>query len=200
VNDDNLSNVRWEASRHFRSKKREYLKDKINEFESDSKKKNIRQLYKGINEFNEVYQPKTNVMKDESSDLLVDHHKILNGWKDYFCQLLNVHGVGCVRQTEMHTAEPSVPEASVSEVQVAIGKLKRYKSPGVEISAELIQTGRKTLHSEIHRLLSLSGTKNCLSSGKSQLFTKRAIKLTVAIIKAYHCCKHHKKFYQHSSL
>jgi hypothetical protein len=30
-NEDNLSNVRREASRYFRNKKREYLKDKINE-------------------------------------------------------------------------------------------------------------------------------------------------------------------------
>jgi hypothetical protein len=29
VNEDNLSNVRREASRHFRNKKREYLKNKI---------------------------------------------------------------------------------------------------------------------------------------------------------------------------
>jgi hypothetical protein len=27
----------------------------------------------------------------------------------------------------MHTAEPFVPEPSASEVEVAIGKLKRYK-------------------------------------------------------------------------
>jgi hypothetical protein len=38
-----------EASRHFRNKKREYLKDKINEFETNSKYKNIRNLYRGIN-------------------------------------------------------------------------------------------------------------------------------------------------------
>jgi hypothetical protein len=51
ANEDNLSDVRWEASRHFRNKKREYLKDKINELESNSKNKNIRDLYRGINEF-----------------------------------------------------------------------------------------------------------------------------------------------------
>jgi hypothetical protein len=41
VNEDNLSNVRTEASRYFRNKKREYLKDKINETELNSKNKNI---------------------------------------------------------------------------------------------------------------------------------------------------------------
>jgi hypothetical protein len=45
-------------------------------------------------------------------------------------------------QTEMHTAEPFVPEPSFSEAEIAIGKLKRYKSPGVDqIPAELIQAG-----------------------------------------------------------
>jgi hypothetical protein len=56
---------------------------------------------------------------------LPDPHKILNRWKNYFCQLFNVHSVGGVRQTEMHTAVPFVPEPSTSEAEVAIGKLKR---------------------------------------------------------------------------
>jgi hypothetical protein len=48
-----------------------------------------------------------------------------------------------------------VPEPSISEGEVAIGKLKRYKSPGADqIPAELIQAGGGTLHSEIQNLLS----------------------------------------------
>jgi hypothetical protein len=35
VNGDNLSDIRREANRHSRNKKREYLKDKINELESN---------------------------------------------------------------------------------------------------------------------------------------------------------------------
>jgi hypothetical protein len=42
---------------------------------------------------------------------------------------LNIHGAGGVRQTEMHTAKPFVPEPSASVAEVAIGRLKRYKSP-----------------------------------------------------------------------
>jgi hypothetical protein len=52
--------------------------------------------------------------------------------------------------TEIQIAEPFVPEPSISEVEVAIGKLKRYKSPGADqIPAELIQAGVEKLHSEI---------------------------------------------------
>jgi hypothetical protein len=47
----NLNNVRCKASRHFRNKMREYLKDKMNELAMNSKNKNIRDLYRGINEF-----------------------------------------------------------------------------------------------------------------------------------------------------
>jgi hypothetical protein len=46
MNGDNLKIVRHEASRHFRDKKREYLKDKINNLATNSKNKNIRVLYR----------------------------------------------------------------------------------------------------------------------------------------------------------
>jgi hypothetical protein len=62
VNEDNLSNVRREASRHFRNKKREYLKDKITDIELNSKNKNIRDLYRGINGFKKGYQPRTTTL------------------------------------------------------------------------------------------------------------------------------------------
>jgi hypothetical protein len=49
VNENNLSNVRQEASRLFRNKKREYLKDRTNERDSNSRNKNVRDPYRGIN-------------------------------------------------------------------------------------------------------------------------------------------------------
>jgi hypothetical protein len=65
VNEDNLRNVRREDSKHFKNKKREYLKGKITEIELNSKSKNIRDLHRGITEFKKGYQPKTNLVKDE---------------------------------------------------------------------------------------------------------------------------------------
>jgi hypothetical protein len=79
---------------------------------------------------------------------------------NYFCQLLNVQQVGGIRQTEIQTAEPFVPEPIISEVEAAIGKLKRYKSPGTDqIPADLIQAGGETLHSEIHEFIKLIWNK-----------------------------------------
>jgi hypothetical protein len=54
----------------------------------------------------------------------------------------------------IRTAEPLVPEPSLVEVEIAIGKLKSYKSPGTDnIPAELIKAGGETLCSEICRLI-----------------------------------------------
>jgi hypothetical protein len=48
------------------------------------------------------------------------------------------------------------PVPSASEVDVAIGELKRYKSPGVDqIPAELIQARGETLHLEIRKCIKL---------------------------------------------
>jgi hypothetical protein len=57
INGVNMNNVRCEANRYFRNKKRESLKDKINELATNSKNKNIRDLYRGINEFKKGYKP-----------------------------------------------------------------------------------------------------------------------------------------------
>jgi hypothetical protein len=51
MNEDNLNNTKYEASGHFRNKKRQYLKDRIIEFAANSKNINFTDLYKGINEF-----------------------------------------------------------------------------------------------------------------------------------------------------
>jgi hypothetical protein len=86
IKGDNLNNVRREASRHFRNKRREYLKDKINELATNSMNMNIRDLYRGINKFKRGYRPRNNLVKDENGDQLADSHNILIRWKNYFSQ------------------------------------------------------------------------------------------------------------------
>jgi hypothetical protein len=113
---------------------------------------------------------------------------------------LNVQGAGGVRQTEIHTAEPFVPEPSTNEVEVTIRKLKMYKAQGSDhIPAELIQAGGEILHSEMHKLFMLVWNKEeLLTRGRnrlSYLFTKGVIRLTAVIIEAYHCCQLHTTFY-----
>jgi hypothetical protein len=93
-------------------------------------------------------------VKDKNGNVFADSHCILNRWKNYFSQLLNVHNVSNVRQIEVNTAEPLVPGSSRLEVEIAVAKLKKYKSPGSDqIPAELIQAGGEMLLSENHKLI-----------------------------------------------
>jgi hypothetical protein len=43
---DNLNNIRRETSRHFQNKKREYLKDKINEIATKGRNKKLENCIK----------------------------------------------------------------------------------------------------------------------------------------------------------
>jgi hypothetical protein len=118
----------------------------------NSKKKIIRDLYRGLNEFKRGYQPRSYLMKDENGDLLADSHNVLNRWWNYFCYILNVHKVSDVRQIEAYTGEPLVPGLASFEVEIAVARLKKLKSLGNDqIPAELIQVGEETLRSEIHK-------------------------------------------------
>jgi hypothetical protein len=81
-------------------------------------------------------------------------NSILAKWKINSSQLLYARGLNDVTPTEIHTAEPLVPEPSAFEVEMAIKKLKGPKSTAIDqISAELIKAGCRTIRSEIHKLV-----------------------------------------------
>jgi hypothetical protein len=54
--------------------KKGYLKTKIDELETNSMTKNIRGLYRGINDFKKGYHRRTNKVKDENGDLVTGPH------------------------------------------------------------------------------------------------------------------------------
>jgi hypothetical protein len=69
-------------------------------------------------------------------------------------EMFSVHGFSDVRQTGIHTAELLVLEKRAFEFEMAIEKIKRHKSPGIDqILAELIKAVDRTIRSEIHKLI-----------------------------------------------
>jgi hypothetical protein len=132
-------------------------------------------------------QPRNNLVKDKNSDLLVEFHNILNRWKKYFYQLLNVHSVNDVKKIQRHAAGPLVPERSRTKCDNAIVKLERYKSPGGDrIQAELIQAGGETFLSVTHELINSILNKKDLPVQRKESITvfiyKKGDQLTVVII------------------
>jgi hypothetical protein len=146
------------------------------------------------------YEPRSNLVKDENGDLLADSNTIVNRWKSYFFQLLNVHDVREVRQIEIHTAEPLAPGPSHLEIEISIAKLKKYKSPGSDqIPAEMYQAGGEILMSVIHKLIASIWNKEELPDLWKESIILPIHKMgdkTVIIIVGYHCYQLHTKFYQ----
>jgi len=98
-----------------------------------------------------------------------------------------------------------VPEPSVFEVEMAIGKVKSHKSPGIDqIPAECIKIDGRTIRSEIHKQFIRSGIwRNCLRIGRSRSlyrFIRRAIKHTIVIIEAYLFSNYVQNFIQHPAV
>jgi NADH:ubiquinone oxidoreductase subunit C len=68
--------------------------------------------------------------------MVTNSHSILARWRNHFSQLLNLHGVNYVRQTEIHTAEQLIPEASAFEVEIL---LKSYNDTNHQAIIKLQQ-------------------------------------------------------------
>ena len=136
---DNLNNVRREASRHFRNRKKAYLKAKFEELKLRGWQKILGTCIGASMNLRRICQPRTNRVKDEKGDVVADSHSILVGWRDYFSQLLHVHRFNKIRKTEIHTVELLVPEPSAFEKELAIERLKSCISPAVDqIPGELL--------------------------------------------------------------
>ena len=100
------------------------MKVKTEELESNSRIYNVRDLYRGINDFKKWYEPRITIVKGEKGDLVEDSHRIMARWRKYFSQLLNVHEGKDVRQAEVQTVERLVPAPSAFEFELAIEKKK----------------------------------------------------------------------------
>ena len=122
--------------------------------------------------------------------MFADSHSLLDRWLNHFSQLLNIHGVNDIRQTELHAAEPKVPEPSAFGVELVIEK--------PEVTSHQLQGVEHFALRSINLLILFGIRRNCLWSGRNRslyLFIRTVIKQTVVIIGAYHFCQLRTKFY-----
>jgi len=135
----------------------------------------------------------------EKGVLFADSHGILARWRNHLSQLLNVHGVNDVRQAEIHTAEPLLPEPSAFEFELPIEKLQSHNSKrSYQIPAELIKVGGRTIWYEIHKLTSAWNKEDLSEEWKESIIVpiyKKGDKQIVVIRLAYHFRQQRTKFY-----
>jgi hypothetical protein len=142
--------------------------------------------------------PRSKSVKVLNDDFLADSINILIRWKkySYFAELFNVQRFSDVRQIEMHTDEPLVPDPTLSGVENRRGiyhqSVTKFRQNWFK--QEMKHYGLKSINS----LILFGIRKNFLFSGRSLLlykFARRAMELTVVIIVGYHCYQLHTKCY-----
>jgi len=129
-----------------------------------------------------------------------DSYRILARWSNYFSQIFNVYGFSEVRQTEIHTPEPLLPEPSAFEFEMVIEELKSHKSPGSDqIPAELIKAEGRKICSEFHKLIISNWNKEELPEEWKELIIvpiyKKGDKTDRGSYRGIEVCQLRSKFY-----
>jgi hypothetical protein len=85
--------------------------------------------------------------------LITEYRSILARWRDYFSQLLNVHGVNDVWHSEIRTVESMVSELSGFEFEMAVEKLKRLINMYLSNPSGMIKVWGRSIRSENIKLI-----------------------------------------------
>ena len=152
---DDYKDKRRIANRILKKKKKEHLKQKINNIEEARQNNDVRKFYKDINDGRKTFKPRSNICKSEDGTLLCNKEQVLKRWKEFFEKTLNTQSDENEYAPKVyHTVEPLVIPPTMDEVQSTINRLKNLKAPGVDsIPSELIKLGGDSLHREIYHLI-----------------------------------------------
>lgn len=74
--------------------------------------------------FRTGYQPRTNIVQAQESNLPADSQQYFEHMKESFLSVIALHRANDVWQTATHAAEPLLPEPIVSEADMADQNLK----------------------------------------------------------------------------
>ena len=122
--------------------------------ERDSVAGNIKDMYKSIKVLTSKPVPRLNVLKDENGNILTKDIEIKSRWKQYCEKLYATQEDEEEDRIEIEDIDvDSEPDILLSEVNLAMKKLKNGKSPGIDnIQAELLKDSDEEGIKIIHRL------------------------------------------------
>ncbi|CAF1682339.1 unnamed protein product, partial [Adineta ricciae] len=119
---------------------------------------NSRQAYQLANLLKKKYVPKLNIIKNLDGSLSQTKQDVIQTWTAYCSKLYqDEHGDNNKIIEELENITPPANDDSngilYSEVEEAINKLKKHKSPGNDgITAEMLQTGGECLKRKMYEL------------------------------------------------
>ena len=94
-------------------------------------------------------------MTDTNGTIMVQEDKVLEIWRNYFCELLNREDpANPIEGRDAETPEIEIAEPTRMDVKNAIQSLKTNRAPGLDnIPAELLKNGGETLHTKLFELI-----------------------------------------------
>ena len=116
----------------------------------------MRKFFKEAQYFNKQQLVLPIFCKAKSGNILSEDRDILQGWKQYFCDLqsTNTRRKELISENTVLNNVEEVPPPTYYEVSQVIKKLKTHKAAGSDnIPAELIKHGGKKLQRRIHKLI-----------------------------------------------
>ncbi|CAF1621865.1 unnamed protein product, partial [Adineta ricciae] len=138
--------------------KNNWIQEQCDEIQKGLEVGNSKQAYQMVNLLKKKYVPKLNIIQNIDGSLSQTKQEVLQTWTTYCTQLYkDKHGVNNKMVDELEDITPPIDDDSngilYSEVENAINKLKKNKSPGNdEITAEMLQAGGESLIRKIHEL------------------------------------------------
>ena len=141
----------------LKAKKKRFERNLVEQLEAESTARDNRRFFERLKKFKRGFQPpSTGILRSSNGTLLSDPHQILDRWKEYFEDLLNVPlPADPLPPVQPREDLPDEPPVSLEEVKAAVRKLKLRRACGVdEIPGELWRHGGDSACEALHRLIS----------------------------------------------
>ncbi|KAI5715018.1 hypothetical protein M8J77_009060 [Diaphorina citri] len=165
---EKYNKINREVVKLVRQKKRQYVKKSLEKAEEDRTKNNTKDFYRTVRFFKNGYRPRTSGVKDRDGNTTNEPEKVLNIWKEYFEDLLNVNpetesDVNGESTHEIRENNEEIEEPTLREVKDAIDNMKNGKSPGEDgIPVEIFKYGGEGIKRYIHKLIILIWRKETI--------------------------------------
>lgn len=165
----------------IRNKKRKEERERVDDMQKNFENKQGRKFFHGVGQVKKGYQPRVNILKDETNRLIVGKERILEKWAEHFETLLSVRLINEEREgqdgmetTERNEAgedgdeweeeemnegngeedEEDMGSPPIEEIREIIKQLKNSKAPGNDrITAEMVKHGGEVLVRRIHEII-----------------------------------------------
>ena len=138
-----------------RRKKKEFEESGNAEIERLSQNRDVRMLYRRVNELRKGFMPRMYACRDREGNIVTEQRAVLSRWRNHFDELLNGTSAvvdGSIDEIADNDLEVATPE--LSEVEDAIRALKNGKAAGRDtLPSELYKAGGPALVTALHNII-----------------------------------------------